>query len=103
MSAESKLQALKDSADYQALIKERAKVIWPLAWVMLIVYYAYILVIAFAPGLFAAKTGDGHMTYGMVIGLGVILFSFALTGIYVRIANAKLEPLVKKIQDDAEG
>lgn len=101
--SESTLQALCASADYQTLIKERSKIVWPLSWLMLIVYFAYILVIAFAPDLFGAKTGDGHMTYGMVIGLGVILFSFVLTGIYVHIANTKLEPLAKKILDEAEG
>lgn len=91
------LDAIRMTPEYQELVSTRSKITWPLAALMLVVYYAYILVIAFAPDFFATKIGEGHMTYGIVIGLGVILFSFLLTGIYVHTANTKLEGLTEKL------
>ncbi|MCB9963678.1 MAG: DUF485 domain-containing protein [Rhodospirillales bacterium] len=94
---EKKLDELQHLSEYRDLVATRRRIIWPLAILMLLVYYAYILVIAFKPELFAAKIGEGHTTFGIVIGLGLIFFSFLLTGIYVHKANTKLEPLTKKL------
>lgn len=95
---DEKLKDLSESGAYKNLCQRRAKTVWPMAIIMLAVYYAYILVIAFAPEVFANKIGDGHMTLGMAVGLGVILFTFIITGIYVHRANVELEPMVEDIQ-----
>ena len=94
---EKKLDELQHLPEYKELIATRSRIVWPLAALMLLVYYAYILVIAFKPELFATRIGEGHTTLGIVIGLGLIFFSFLLTGIYVHKANSKLEPLTKKL------
>ncbi len=49
---------------------------------MLVVYYSFILVIAFSPATFAVKLGEGVTTVGIPVGLGVIIIAFVLTGIY---------------------
>lgn len=91
--------ALETHPDYQKLITERKKIIWPLAVLMVFVYFTYVLIIAFKPELFAIQIGGGHMTLGILSGLGIIFFTFILTGIYVSKANKILEPLVHKVQD----
>lgn len=88
--------------EYKALIRTRGQLVWPLAAAMLGVYYAYILIIAFFPGWFFHPVGDGHMTVGMVTGLGVIVFSFIITGIYTHIANTKIEELTRKLHERIE-
>lgn len=100
---EKKLDALRHTDEYKALVAARSKIAWPLTFLMLGVYYAYILVIAFAPDVFAQKIGEGHTTVGIVVGLGVILFSFVLTGIYVHKANTVLEPMTEELHKKAEG
>lgn len=101
--SEHTLKEIKTHPAYKELVRARARATWPLAILMLVVYFSYILVIAFAPDLFAIKViDDAHTTWGIVIGLGVILFSFLLTGIYVRIANKKLEPLTEQLQEKIE-
>ena len=42
---------------------------------MLVVYYGFILLVAFQKGLLAARIGDGVMTWGIPIGFGVIVFT----------------------------
>lgn len=95
------VDTLKDSEEYKTLIAERGKSKWTLAVAMWVVYYGFILVIAFAPDIFAIKIGD-HTSLGIAIGLGVILFSFFVTGIYVKKANKVLEPLTEKLHALAE-
>lgn len=74
-----------------------------MAMLMIFVYFFYVLVIAFAPDIFAIHFGESKMTLGILSGLGIILFTFILTGYYVRKANKVLEPLVHRIHDIAEG
>lgn len=98
---DSKLAELQESEEYKELIAKRSQIKWPLAFLMLLVYYGFILIIAFAPDLFALKVGDGHTSVGIAIGLGVIIFSFIITGIYVQKANKILEPLTDKLHEKA--
>lgn len=97
----NKIEELRNSEEYKTLIATRSKNKWFLATLMLIVYYGFVLVIAFWPDLFAYKIGIGHTSLGIATGLGVILFSFVITGIYVRLANNVLDPLTKKLQEKA--
>ena len=42
---------------------------------MMVVYYGFILLIAFDKAFLAARIGDGVMTWGIPIGFGVIVFT----------------------------
>ena len=95
------LEELRNSEEYKKLVSERSKSKWPLAVLMLIIYFGFVLVIAFHPTLFAVKIGNGHTSLGIVVGLLVILASFLITGIYVRKANKVLEPLTKQLHEKA--
>lgn len=97
--SDKKLQKLQKTKEYQALIAARAKLIWPLALLMMGVYYIYILIIAFKPDVFAQTIGTGQITYGIAAGLGLILFSFLLTGLYVYKANKILDGLIAKTHE----
>lgn len=97
------LKELSESDAYKTLCSRRSKTIWPLTILMLIMYYIYILIIAFKPEIFGQKIGDGHTSLGIVVGLGVILFSFLITGIYVHKANKELEPMTEEIQKSYKG
>ena len=59
---------------------------------MLVIYYGFILAIAFAPQWLAIRV-DGVITLGIPLGLGVILSAIVLTGVYVRRANGEFDAL----------
>ncbi|MCK9984733.1 MAG: hypothetical protein AzoDbin1_01205 [Azoarcus sp.] len=82
---------------YQKLVSTRSSFGWILTAIMMVVYYGYIAVIAFNKGLFAQRLGDGVMTVGIPVGLGVILFTIVITGIYVRRANSEFDALTQDI------
>lgn len=86
--------------DYQLLKSRRSRFGWILTIAMLIVYYGYIMLIAFDKELFAHRIGDGVMTWGIPIGFGVIIFTILITGVYVRRANSEFDALSDRIKHE---
>lgn len=93
------VQQLKRDPSYHRLVKTRSRFGWALTAVMMLVYYGYILLIAFDKELLASKTGAGVMTWGMPLGLFVIVFTVLVTGLYVRRANKQFDDLTQAIHD----
>jgi uncharacterized membrane protein (DUF485 family) len=91
------VQRIAAHPDYIALKAKRSRFGWTLAVMMLIVYYGFILLVAFNKPFLAQRLGDGVMTIGMPIGLGVILFTVIITIIYVRRANAEYDTLAERV------
>ncbi|NYE62124.1 uncharacterized membrane protein (DUF485 family) [Duganella sp. 1224] len=91
------VQQLKRDPNYHQLVKSRSRFGWWLTAAMMVVYYGYILLIAFDKEFLASKTGTGVMTWGMPIGLFVIIFTVLITGVYVRRANSKYDELTQAI------
>ena len=88
---------IKSDPDYRKLVNARSTFGWLLTASMLVVYYGFILLIAFNKELLSAKTGAGVMTWGMPVGLFVIVFTVIITGIYVRRANTQYDELTAAI------
>ncbi len=91
---------VKANPKYTELVEKRSSFAWKLSAVMLVVYYAFILVIAFSPTSFAQKIGSGVTTIGIPIGFAVIIIAFILTGIYTQRANGEFDDLTNQIKDD---
>ena len=82
---------------YQQLKARRSSFGWWLTAAMLVVYYGFIVLVAFDKPLMATRLGTGVMTLGMPIGLGVILFTVVITAIYVRRANNEFDRLSAEV------
>jgi uncharacterized membrane protein (DUF485 family) len=87
--------------NYQLLRSKRTHFGWALTLAMMIVYYGFILLIAFSKQLLAARIGDGVMTWGIPIGFGVIVFTIAITAFYVQRANTEFDELSEKVRREA--
>lgn len=87
---------------YQRLVVRRSRFTWLLTIIMLVVFFGYILLIAFNKEFVGRPIGDGATSIGIPIGLGVILVGIALTGVYVRRANRDFDPMVRSIREDVE-
>jgi uncharacterized membrane protein (DUF485 family) len=86
---------------YQELKSKRSRFGWTLTWLMMIVYYGFILLVAFNKPFLSQRLGEGVMTVGMPIGLGVIVFTIVITGIYVRRANSEFDALADEVNKAA--
>jgi uncharacterized membrane protein (DUF485 family) len=85
------------SPRFQELVRERTRFAWTLSIVMLVIYFGFILLVAFAKPLLATKVGGGVTSLGIILGLGVILSAFVLTGIYVQRANSRFDELTRHL------
>ena len=82
---------------YQELKAKRTSFGMWLTLAMLVVYYGFILLVAFNKPFLATRLGEGVMTYAMPIGFGVILFTVFITVLYVRRANSEYDDLAEQI------
>ncbi|OAD19759.1 membrane protein containing DUF485 [Candidatus Thiomargarita nelsonii] len=90
---------IKNDPKYQDLVSKRSRFAWTLSIIMLIIYYTFIMVIAFSPQTFALKiSATSVITIGIPIGIFVILSAFVLTGIYVWRANSEFDELTNQIK-----
>ncbi len=87
-------QRIEDNAHFRELVEKRQRFATILSIIMLAVYIGFILLIAFAPGWLGTPLHAGtNVTRGIPIGVGVILISFILTGIYIWRANGEFDRL----------
>jgi len=82
---------------YRELVAKRARFGWMLTALMMLVYYGFILLVAFGKAFLSRRIGDGVTTVGIPIGFGVIVFSILITALYVRRANREFDELTDSI------
>jgi uncharacterized membrane protein (DUF485 family) len=86
---------------YHELRRKRNSFGWLLTIIMMVVYYGYISLIAFNKPFLAQPIGAGVTSVGIPIGMGVIIFTIVITGIYVRRANDEYDRLTAEILKEA--
>ncbi|HRO14196.1 MAG TPA: DUF485 domain-containing protein [Paracoccus sp. (in: a-proteobacteria)] len=98
---ETMLNSIAADPNYRELRSKRLRFGWTLTIAMLIVYYGFILLVAFSKETLATRIGDGVMTWGIPIGFGVILFTIVITAVYVMRANSEYDELTERIKREA--
>jgi uncharacterized membrane protein (DUF485 family) len=93
---EPSLQRIQNDPNYIQLSQARKSFGWTLSIIMLVIYYGFIALVAFAPNIIGINIG-GSITLGLLLGVAVILSAIILTGIYVWRANAQYDTLTKAI------
>lgn len=84
-------QRIADDPRYRALLRRRGRFAAVLTAIILIVYFGFVGVVAFDKPLLAASLSGGATSVGIPVGLGIIVLSIALTGLYVRRANGAFD------------
>ena len=92
--------SILNNANFQTLVRERSGLGWTLTIIMLVIYFGFILLVAFGKGFMATKIGSGVTSVGMVIGVLVILSAVVLTGLYTFRANSRYDELTEKLRRD---
>ena len=95
------VQKIQSHPKYLELRTKRNRLGIFLTLLMLLAYYGYIALIAFDKKFLAQPIGAGVTTLGIPIGMGVIIFTIVITGIYVRRANGEYDRLTAEILKEA--
>jgi len=97
----SKLDQVVSHPIFRQLAQERSRLGTALATTLAATYFTYILTIAFNPSALGVPLHDGTViTWGLVLGVGLLGFGFVLTAIYVAFANSRLDELSRRLQED---
>lgn len=99
MSIESDqlLQRVQSDPQFHELVRRRSRLAWLLTALMIVIYFGFVLTIAYNKEFLAQSLSGGVTTVGIPVGIGVILSAFVLTGIYVARANTAFDDLTKQI------
>jgi uncharacterized membrane protein (DUF485 family) len=94
------VEKIKANPDYQELVSKRSSFSIKLSIAMLVVYFTFILTIAFNPSALGTPiSADSVTTIGIPIGIAIIVFAFVLTGIYTSRANGEFDDLANKVKN----
>lgn len=97
-------ERIEKSAKFKELVRKRQSFATLLSIVMLVLYVGFILLIAFAPAWLGTPLYAGtNVTRGIPIGVGLIVISFLLTGIYVWRANGEFDRLTRELLNEVKG
>jgi uncharacterized membrane protein (DUF485 family) len=99
--AATSLDAIQNNPKYQQLVEQRKSLGLTLSAAVFVIYFGFILLVAFAPGFLGASLTGGVTTVGIVVGVLVIVAAFALTGFYVSRANGTYDRLTLEIIQEA--
>ena len=85
--------------DLKALAAARLRIAVILTALTVAIYFGFISLVAFGRGFLARQIVPG-LSVGILLGAFVIIASWLLTWVYVRWANEKYDPAVKRLQDE---
>ena len=102
MSAEL-YERVKNNPKFHHLIARRSRMAWGLSSIILLMYFSFIMLIAFVPEFLGQPINETTLiTIGIPIGVFIIITAFVLTGVYVRKANKDFDRINQEIIDEAQ-
>ena len=87
-----------DDPQFRDLVRRKQKLSLALTLIIFVAYFGFMGLIAFAPETLATRVGAA--TLGIPVGIGIIVFAWILTGIYVRWANGAYDAMVARVRGE---
>ncbi len=99
---ESVTAKIRQNPKFQTLVDRRSRFAWSLSAIVLVVFYGFVMVVAFNPAaLGASLTGTSFVTVGFAAGLFMFVSFWLLTAFYVRRANTEFDVMTKELVEEA--
>ena len=102
MKEEDIVERIQKNPKCMQFVKMRNNYSIVLSIMMMVVYFGYILLVAFNKQFLATKISAGAVTsIGIPLGVGVLVFTIVITAIYVRRANSEFDATKDEIVREA--
>lgn len=93
---------IQKNPKYLELASRRGRLAWTLSAIVCVIFYGFILMIAFAPAVLTAPIAAGSVIpVGLPLGVAVIVVCCMLTGFYVYESNQVFDPMFEEIVKEA--
>lgn len=90
---------MAEDEQLKRVVSRRWRIGAVLTALMMIGYFGFILLVAFAKPTAGTLLADGRVSIGIVLGAAVIVLAPILTAIYVRWANRHYDPAVRALRE----
>lgn len=96
-------QRMRENPKFQRLVEVRGRFQWTLTIIVLVMFYGFFLLIAFAPELLGKKIAEGSMwPIGYTVELFLFIFFWLTTLYYVRRSNSEFDDMRADLIKDAQ-
>lgn len=87
---------------FHHLVRTRNRYALVMTLLVVVIYFGYILLVAFNKPFLAQKLGAGWVTsLGIPLGLGVIVLTILITAFYVHVANTRFDAMAAELLREA--
>ena len=93
---------MQERPEFQELRSRLRRFVFPMTAFFLAWYTLYVLLAVYAHD-FMSREVWGHITIGLIMGLGQFLTTFVIAALYVRFATRDLDPISSKLRIEMEG
>ncbi len=97
--SKTKTHEVLQSPAFKKLVTNRWSISLTFTFLMLFVYIGFLMVVAYQKETLKMPVGDS-LNLAIIVGLGIIIFSWLITGVYVYWANNYYDAAVKEIKKD---
>jgi uncharacterized membrane protein (DUF485 family) len=97
--SKTKTNEILQSPAFRKLVKNRWNISLTFTFLMLFVYIGFLMVVAYQKETLKMPVGDS-LNLAIIVGIGIIVFSWLITGVYVYWANNYYDAAVNEIKKD---
>lgn len=91
-------ERIRKNPKFDELVTKRSRFAWLLTALVLGIYFAFVMVVAFNPTLLATPIWEGgKASIAWPIGASMILLFWLMTGLYIRRANGEFDDINSEI------
>ena len=95
-------ERMRANPKFRELVSRRGRFAWTLATIVLMMFYGFVLTVAFNPSALGQPVSEGSMlTVGVAVELFMFIFFWVLTALYVKRANGEFEALTQEVVKEA--
>ena len=91
-------ERMRVNPKFQELVARRGRFAWTLSIIVLVLFYGFVMAVAFIPGSLGQPVSEGAMlTVGVAVELFLFIFFWALSALYVKRANGSFDALTLEV------
>ncbi|MFH7348583.1 DUF485 domain-containing protein [Acinetobacter variabilis] len=99
---EAQVERILQNPKFKEMVRRKSTLSWTLTGIMLFVYVGFMLLVGYNKEFLLSSISGGVTTWGVPLGIGIIILSFILCWVYSYIANNKLDQLNKEAIQEVE-
>ena len=99
---EVQVERILQNPKFKEMVRRKSNLSWTLTAIMLFVYVGFMLLVGYNKEFLLSSISGGVTTWGIPLGLGIIVISFISCAVYASIANGKLDQLNEEAMREVE-